>query len=198
VFFTAIPQYTTGKADWQQLGDGTTQFLSVTAAQQASTVLAVSSDGGIWAYAEGSLTKTFTIEGLKAIDVSPDGKTAFAVGNGLFRSLDAGKSWTSLEVDPSFAYESVSIDENGEAVAVGANGVVSRVDLEGRVLTQKLGTATLKAVHIAPSDDYTGRGYASGEGGQIWITEDSGWTWTKGPNVGRTVLAVDEIGAGHN
>jgi photosystem II stability/assembly factor-like uncharacterized protein len=198
VFFTATPQYTTGKAEWQQLGDGVTSFLSVTAAQQATTVLAVSADGGIWGYDQGQLAKHFTIEGLKAIDVSPDGQTAFAVGNGLFRSLDAGKTWTALSVDPSFAYSAVSIDENGEAVAVGDGGVVSRVDLEGRVLTQRLGTADLKAIHIAPSDDYTGRGYAAGVGGQIWITDDSGWTWTKGPNAGRTVLSVDEIGPGHN
>ena len=80
----------------------------------------------------------------------------------------------------------------------GAGGVVSRIDADGRVLTQRLGDADLKAIHIAPSDDYSGLGYASGVGGQIWITEDSGWTWKKGPNVGRTILGVDEIGLGHN
>jgi len=30
------------------------------------------------------------------------------------------------------------------------------------------------------------------------MTEDSGWTWKLGPNVGHQVLGVDEIGDGHN
>jgi photosystem II stability/assembly factor-like uncharacterized protein len=135
---------------------------------------------------------------MRAIDVSIDGQTAFAVGDGIYRSLDAGKTWTELVVDPSFAYEAVTIDDSGEAVAVGANGIVSRVDVDGRVLTQQLGSDALKTIHISPSDDYTGRGYASGVGGQVWITDDSGWTWTKGPNVGVTLLGADEIGFGHN
>jgi len=198
VFFTASPQYTTGKADWLQLGDGTTSWTSVAAAQQAQTVLAVSNDGGIWSYADGALAKQATLPGMHAVAVSPDGQIAIAVGEGMFRSNDAGRTWSELSVDPSFAYADVWIDENGEAVAAGAGGVVSRVDADGRVLTQRLGEADLKTIHIAPSDDYTGLGYAAGVGGQVWITEDSGWTWKKGPNVGRTVLGADEIGLGHN
>lgn len=198
VFFTASPQYTTGKADWVQLGDGKTSWTSVAAAQLASTVLAVSDDGGIWSYADGALAKTATLPGMHAVAVSPDGQIAMAVGEGMFRSTDAGKSWREIAIDPSFAYSDVWIDENGEAVAAGAGGVVSRIDADGRVLTQRLGDADLKTIHIAPSVDYSGLGYASGVGGQIWITEDSGWTWKKGPNVGRTILGVDEIGLGHN
>lgn len=198
VFMTASPQYTTGKADWVQLGDGVTTWTSVAAAQQAATVLAVSEDGGIWSFANSTLTKTATLPGMHAVAVSPDGQIAIAAGEGLFRSNDAGQTWKELVVDASFAYADVWIDENGEAVAAGAGGVVSRIDADGRVLTQRLGDLDLKTIHIAPSDDYSGAGYAAGVGGQVWITEDSGWTWKMGPNVGRTVLGADEIGLGHN
>jgi photosystem II stability/assembly factor-like uncharacterized protein len=198
VFLTATPQYTTGKAEWIELGDGTVSFSSVSAAQQASTVLAVSEDGAIWSVTDGALSKQATLPGMRSIAVSMDGQIAFAAGDGLYRSNDGGKSWNQLAVDPSFSYADVWIDESGEAVAAGAGGVVSRIDADGRVLTQRVGNADLKTLHIAPSDDYSGLGYAAGEGGQIWITEDSGWTWKLGPNVGRTVLGADEIGLGHN
>jgi photosystem II stability/assembly factor-like uncharacterized protein len=198
VFLTANPDFVTGQAEWTQLGDGVTSFRSLAAAQQGTTVLAVSDDGGIWAYESGQLVKRATLAGMRSVAVSPDGQLAIAAGNGLYRSTDAGKTWTSITVDATFAYEDIRIEETGEALAVGAAGLVSRIDTEGRVLTQRVGATDLKTVHIAPSDDYTGLGYAAGVGGQIWLTEDSGWTWKMGPNVGHTVLGADEVGIGHN
>ena len=198
VFLTANPSYTTGQARWTQLGDGVTRFVSIAAAQHGTTVLAVSDDGAVWSHANGQLVKQTTLAGVRAVAVSVDGKIAFAAGDGLFRSDDAGKTWRAIAVDATFAYDAIRIDETGDAVAVGTHGVVSRVDRNDQVLTQYVGTADLKTIHIAESDDYTGTGYAAGVGGQIWITQDSGWTWTQGPNVGRTVLGADEIGDGHN
>jgi hypothetical protein len=40
-------------------------------------------------------------------------------------------------------------------------------------------------------------GYAAGDDGAVLITEDVGASWRLGPNVGQTVLGVDEIGVGH-
>lgn len=198
VFFTSVPQFTTGAAEWTQLGDGVTQFRSLAAAQRGATVLAIAEDGGVWAYADGQLARRATIAGARAVAVSPDGETAIAAGAGLSRSFDGGLTWSALAVDPELVFEDVRIDDTGEAIAVGAGGVIARIDAEGRVLTQRVGTANLRTLHIAPSETYSGVGYAAGEGGQIWMTLDSGWTWDQGPNVGRTVLGVDEIGDGHN
>jgi photosystem II stability/assembly factor-like uncharacterized protein len=194
VFLTANPDYTTGKADWKQLGDGVTKFRSLAAAQHGDTVLAIATDGSVFSYASGVLAKQTTLANMRAVAVSPDGGKAIVVGDGAWRSLDAGKSWTAVTVDPSFAYQSVRIDDSGDAVAVGNAGLVSKIDIEGRVLTQRVGTADFKTIHTG----YTGTGYASGVGGQVYLTHDNGWSWVAGPVVGGTVLAADEIGAGHN
>lgn len=198
VFFTATPDFQSGRADWKQLGDGVTRFRALAAAQRGATVLAIAEDGGVWAYDAGRLVRRATLPGLRAVAVSPDGLRAIAVGDGIYRSDDAGRTWSAVATDPAYAYDSVRIEADGEALAVGAAGVVSRIGTDGQVLTQRLGTADLKTVHVAPSDDYTGLGYAAGVGGQIYVTRDSGWTWELGPNVGHTVLAADEIGVGHN
>jgi len=194
VFFTSVPEFATGKAQWSQLGDGTTQFRSLAAAQHANTVLAVADDGSVWSYADGALAKIMTVPSARAVAVSPNGLQAIVVGEGINRSSDGGATWT-LAKNLDLTLSSVRIDDQGEALAVGANGAVAKIDAEGRVLLQTLGTADLRTVHLT---SYDGHGYAAGNGGQTWMTDDGGWTWTRGPNVGRTVLGVDEIGDGHN
>jgi hypothetical protein len=197
VFFTASPDYT-GAASWTQLGDGTASFRSLAAAQRGSTVLAIDDASGVWSYGTNALVKRATLPGAQAVAVSSDGAMAIAAGAGLHRSFDGGRTWSPLAVDPSLVFDAVRIDDSGEALAVGAGGAVARIDTEGRVLVQRLGSDHLRTVHVAPSSDYSGVGYAAGDSGQVWMTRDSGWTWTPGPNVGRTVLGVDEIGDGHN
>jgi photosystem II stability/assembly factor-like uncharacterized protein len=124
--------------------------------------------------------------------VSPDGTRAIAAGNGLAASVDGGATWT--QIADTGIYNSVRIDDAGNALAVGNGGLVAKIDIEGRVLVQTL-SADLLTVHTA---SYNGHGYAAGRGGQTFMTHDGGWTWQAGPNVGRTVLGVDEIGDGHN
>ena len=192
VFFTAVPQFETGTASWAQLGDGTTQFRSLAAAQRGSTVLAVADDGGVWAYADGALVQRTTIAGARAIAVSPDGQTAVVAGAGLARSRDGGQTWQPIVADG--AYHAVRVTDAGEALAVGAGGAVLHVGVDQQVRVQTVGDGDLHALHVMPG----GHGYAAGAAGQTWMTHDGGLTWTPGPNVGRTVLGVDEIGEGHN
>lgn len=197
VFLTSVPERD-GTATWTMIGDGP-RYKSVVASQGAgtNTVLAIDEDGTVWSYTNGALAVRAQVEGATSIAVAPDGQLAIAAGRGLSRSTDAGATWTALEVDPSIVFEDVRFDRRGDAVAVGSGGAIARIDVDGRVLLQRVGTADLKTLHVAPTDDYTGIGYASGVGGQIWITYDAGWTWDAGPSVGGTVLAVDEIGEGH-
>jgi photosystem II stability/assembly factor-like uncharacterized protein len=197
VFLTATPAFVTGDAAWTDVGDGVTRFRSVAAARHGETVLAVSDDGGVWSYEAGRLVRRTTIAGADAIAVSADGKTVLLAGAGLARSTDAGLTWSQLAVDPSVRFADVRIDDRGDGFAVGTSGAIARVDLEGRVLLQRAGTADLQTLFVPYSSAWDGVGYAAGDGGQIWLTHDAGWTWELGPNVGRTVLGVDEIGDAH-
>lgn len=187
-------------AHWIPLGDGTANFRSLAAAQDAETVLAVSEDGGLWSYENQQLVKRTSIAGARAIAVSPDGQTAIVVGdNVISKSTNAGRTWSPLRSTENGRYDAVRLDANGQAVAVGAGGAVAHIAPDGSVLMQHVGTADLHTIHIARiGSDYENVGFAAGEGGQVWITRDGGWSWTAGPNAGKTVLGVDEIGDGHN
>lgn len=186
-------------AHWTQLGDGTASFRSLAAAQEGETVLAVSDDGGLWSYESRQLVKRTSVAGARAVAVSPDGQTAILVGdNVLSKSTDAGRTWSPLPATENVRYDDVRIDASGQAVAVGTGGAIAHIAFDGSVLMQHIGKADLHTIHIAEvGDDYESVGFTAGDGGQVWITRDGGWSWSVGPNAGHTVLGVDEIGDGH-
>jgi photosystem II stability/assembly factor-like uncharacterized protein len=186
-------------ARWTSLGDGTANFRSLAAAQDAETVLAVSDDGGLWSYENQQLLERTSLAGARAIAVSPDGETAIVVGDNLIaKSTDAGRTWSTLPGTENVRYDDVRIDANGQAVAVGNGGAIAHIAVDGSIVMQHIGTADLHTVHIAETGEgYESVGFAAGEGGQVWITRDGGWSWAEGPNAGQTVLGVDEIGDGH-
>ena len=197
VFFTAVPDARTGAETWTSLGDGVTQFRSLAAAQKGTTVLAVAADGGVWAYEDGGLVKKATIPGARAVSVSPDGRTALISGDGLLRSRDGGVTWTRLPANAGEVFHDGHVENDGAALAVGKAGIMAMVDADGRVIHQRIGTADLHTMHTKGWTASALDGYAAGDGGATWITHDGGWTWEAGPNVGATVLGVDEIGEGH-
>ena len=184
-------------AHWTELGDGSTNFRSVAAAQQGTTVLALGSDGSVWSYDGATLSKQAIIPGAHAIAISPDGQTAMIAGDGLMRSVDAGKTWSPLNVDSSVRFEDVNLDEDGDATAVGAAGAIASIGQDGSVTLQHVGTADLHTLHVADIDDANPIGYAAGEDGQVYLSTDAGHTWSAGPNLGRAVYGVDQIGEGH-
>ena len=184
-------------ATWTELGNGTAQFRSIAAAQAGSTVLGLSDDGQVWSYQGGVLVKQAVVSGAHAVAVASDGGIAMLAGAGLWRSTDFGTTWTQLVANPALVFDDVEIATDGSAVAVGENGVIANIDANGIVVAEHVGTANLHTVHVADSNSYDAVGYTAGDGGQILITHDSGWTWEPGPNLGRTVLGVDEIGIGH-
>lgn len=181
-------------AHWTQVATQAS-FRSLAAAQHGATVLAVSDDGAVWSYASGALTRVASFPGAQAVAVSPDGQTAIVAGNGLALSKDGGQTWQQLAVSAQLEDVNV-VDNDGTAVAVGRAGAIANVSF-GNVSLQHVGTADLHTVHVADSDDYDAVGYTAGDGGQVLLTHDGGWTWEAGANVGRTVLGVDQIGAGH-
>lgn len=186
-------------AHWTAVGDGLTSFRSVAAAQEGTTVLAVSEEGTLWSFEDQQLVSRGSFAGARAVAVSPDGQTVVLVGDNMIaRSTDAGRSWSPVALPESIRFDDVRLDDDGNAVAVGSAGALARIGADGRVAVQHLGSADLHAVHIAEVGyDADGLGFAAGEPGQIWITRDGGATWTAGPAVTEAVYGLDMIGLGH-
>lgn len=192
VFFTGEPALVSGEGAWTQLGDGVTRFRSLAAAQHATTVLAVSDDGGVWALSDGRLVQRAAIAGARGVAVSPNGTHAFVAGDGLAKSTDGGVTWRTVVADGT--YHAVRVNDRGEAIAVGARGAVIVVGADDEHVVQTLGEAALNALHVMPG----GHGYAAGSDGVTWMTHDGGLTWSLGPTVGRTVRGVDEVAEFHD
>ncbi len=175
----------------------TASFRALAAAQLSDTVLAVDTAGSVWSYEHGALVSRAKIPGAHGVAISTEGDIAMiAADDGLYLSSDGGHQFAKLDV--SGAFEDVRIGEDGNAVAVGAAGAIATVDAQRHVRVQHVGTADLHTVHIPDPDSIDGTGYAAGEGGQVLVTHDSGATWSMGPNLGRTVFGLDEIGDFHN
>jgi photosystem II stability/assembly factor-like uncharacterized protein len=186
-------------ASWQVFGDGQTAFRSLAAAEAGATVLAISDDGGLWSFdgATATLARRTTLQGARAVAVSPDGTKALVVGRGAWRSIDAGMTWVALASDPAIAFDDVRMLDDGSAFAVGSAGTIASVDDAGAMRVQHVGSADLHTLHVAEPDAADATGYAGGDGGTVWITHDSGATWSRGPVLDGDVLGVDEIGVGH-
>ena len=185
-------------ATWRELGDGVATFRSVAAAQDGGTVLAVSDDGGLWSFDGAAIARTATLTGAHAVAVSPDGMLALVVGEqAMWRSTDAGVTWTALDVVQTATFDDVRLDQDGNGVAVGAAGAVALVDDAGTITMTHVGTADLHTIHIGGWGSVGSTGFTAGDGGQVYITQDGGWNWTIGPNLGHTVYGVDSIGEGH-
>jgi photosystem II stability/assembly factor-like uncharacterized protein len=184
-------------ATWRPLGDGTVSFRSIAAAQDAETVLAVSEDGGLWSYENEQLVPRATLAGARTVAVSRDGQTAVVVGDNLItKSVDAGRTWSSLQVGDNVRFDDVRIDAEGDATAVGSGGALAHLSADGTLDMMRVGSADLHTIQLTYEYD-EGLGFTAGEGGQVWITHDDGRTWSPGPNVGGTALSMDQIGTYH-
>jgi photosystem II stability/assembly factor-like uncharacterized protein len=193
VFFTSTD---TG-ATWKSLGDGTVSFRSIAAAQDAETVLALSEDGGLWSYTDSQLVHRATMPGARTIAVSRDGQTAVIVGDNLIaKSSDAGATWSPLSVGENVRFDDVRLDGEGKATAVGSGGALAHITVEDKVTLMRVGDADLHTLQLTYDHDED-LGFTAGDGGQVWITHDAGWTWSAGPNVGGTALSMDQIGSYH-
>jgi photosystem II stability/assembly factor-like uncharacterized protein len=159
----------------------------------------VSEDGALWSFENQQLVQRGSFEGARAVAVSPDGENVVLVGDNMIaRSSDGGHTWTPIALPESIRFDDVRLDDDGNAVAVGSAGALARIDTNGRVAVQRLGSVDLHAVHIAGyRSDAEGHGFAAGEPGTIWMTRDGGKTWSAGPEVTEAVYGLDIIGTGH-
>jgi photosystem II stability/assembly factor-like uncharacterized protein len=185
-------------ATWRNLGDGVAAFRSIAASQDGGTVLAISDDGGVWSYDGAAIARTATLTGARAVALSPDGVLALVVGtNAMWSSADSGTTWTQLNVGQTVSFDDVRLDQDGNGVAVGTGGAVALVQPNGEIVMNHAGTADLHTVHIGGWGSVGEQGYTAGEGGQVYLSEDGGWNWELGPNIGQTIYGVDSIGEGH-
>jgi photosystem II stability/assembly factor-like uncharacterized protein len=182
---------------WRELGDGHSNYRAVAAATDSDTVLAVSDDGSVWAHDGATLVPRAQLAGARAVAVSGDGQIAIVAGAGLWRSLDRGVTWQPLATATGLVFDDVRIAGDDTAIAVGAGGAVAMIDAAGHVTSQHVGTSDFHTLRIAGAGWGDAVSYAAGEDGQVWESKDLGWTWTRGPNVGRAVFGIDEIGVGH-
>jgi photosystem II stability/assembly factor-like uncharacterized protein len=182
----------TGKT-WTQ---APTRVDAVAAAQKGDTVLALGGDQ-LYTYENGALGLRGTFAGARSVAVSEDGSIAMVVGNGAWRSTDAGTTWTQLAIDPSLTLNAVRVGVDGSAIAAGNNGAIVSIDATGTATVQNVGATNLMSMHIPDVEDPAQIGFAGGADGQVYVTRDSGATWAAGPNVGRAVFGIDQIGVGH-
>lgn len=184
-------------ATWRELSDGATHFRSVSAATHGDTVMAIGDNGSVWSYDAGVLSKRATFAGARAVAVAAEGRDIIIAGTGLWRSTNSGATFEALAAPENFVWNEVRLDQNGNAIAVGDRGAVAMISASGQVLTQHVGADDLHALRIAGSAWGDAVSYTAGDRGQVWMSNDGGWSWLPGPNVGRTVLGIDEIGEGH-
>ncbi|HVK73571.1 MAG TPA: hypothetical protein VM734_09630 [Kofleriaceae bacterium] len=179
--------------------DPSTSWLAVASGHGSDGALALDAGGQVWRYdAEfrtmGAVT---SLTDARVVAMSHDGARAVVAGNGrtLLRSEDAGRSWRQIDLGRELDLYDAWVTQAGDTVAVGAGGVIARVDIGGAVVISEVGSGALRAVHV----NAQGRGLAAGDDGEVLSTTDGGRTWSPLPvALSGTVFGVDEVaGDGH-
>ena len=133
-----------------------------------------------------------TLAGARVVAASHDGAHAVIAGSGrsILRSDDGGATWRTIDLGRELDLYGAWITVAGDTVAVGADGIVARVDATGAVLIGEAGAGTHRTVHL----NARGRGLAAGDDGEVLSTRDGGASWVAlDLELGRTVFGVDEV-----
>lgn len=185
---------------WTRLPvDPAASWLAVAAGHGGAHALALDDQGEVWRYDADlrTVAPVAGLEGARVVALSHDGQRAAIAGRGrmLLRSDDGGGSWRAIDLGREVELDDVWVTGAGEAIGVGAGGVVVRVDAAGAVTLAAPGAGTLRTVHV----NALGRGLAAGDGGEVLATSDGGRTWSRLPlRLSGTVFGVDEVaGDGH-
>lgn len=181
--------------------DPAASWLAVAAGHDAQHgVLALDSGGRVWRedVVTHDMATVATLAGARVVAASHDGASAVIAGTGrtMLRSTDAGATWSELDLGRELELNDAWVTVTGETLAVGAGGVVARIDASGAVtIREPVPGATLRTVHV----NGEGRGLAAGDDGVVLSTRDGGATWVALElGLGGTVFGVDEVnGDGH-
>lgn len=180
--------------------DPASSWLAVASGHDAQHgALALDTSGQVWRedVVQHDMVPVATLAGARVVAASHDGAQAVIAGSGrtLLRSRDAGSTWTAIDLGRELELHDAWVTVTGVILAVGADGVVARIDAAGVVSVSQPGAGTLRSVHI----NGAGRGLAAGDDGEVLSTRDGGATWTVlDLGLTGTVFGVDEVnGDGH-
>lgn len=212
-------------ASWQSLGPGLGGRISDIAPDptRANTIYAGAASGGLWKSTDGGVSFAYSWgrdlpQGVGAVAVAPNGTIYVGTGegnpgsasysfpgNGIYKSTDAGATWTALGLTGTDRIGRIAVDPNnsnrvfvaaaGKLYQPGGERGVYRTTDGGATWTQVLAGANTTTgaidVSINPADsnaiytamwDHTrtpaGRVYG-GTGSGIHRSTDGGATWTR-------------------
>ena len=169
-----------GGASWSKVSGANVDAMSIAMPPGSRTAIIAghdvylrSEDGGAsWRPVRSGLPGT-DIHGFAASTREPNTFYAYVVGSGLFRSGDAGATWTSLPGAPASTH-SLTI------VRSGANDVIFAVTAEGLRRSADAGRTwqavpDVSAAYVSAAGDSV---YSAG-GANIFVSTDAGASWQR-------------------
>jgi photosystem II stability/assembly factor-like uncharacterized protein len=169
------------------------------------TMFAGSAGGGIWKTTDGGTTWAPVDDFLASLAVTsivmqpgrPDtmyAATGEGFGNldairgaGIFKSTDAGATWTQLPATANGAFwyvNRLAVSPDGKILLAATSGGAMRRSIDGGAsFTQVLADA-MADVKFHPTD--SAKAIAGGVSGGVWVTSDGGASWTAAIGVPRS------------
>ena len=154
-----------------------------------NTGLIKSSDGGVtWELVSNVIEPAVDFHSMATSKQNPEIIVGFDSGaRGLFKTVDAGKTWDTLEYPEYISALAISPDDS-EIIYAGTGNGIFKSDNDGQTWTQ-LDTYQGMAVFALAFDD-NGRLFASVKTFGIVYSDDSGESWEDMQNVDLTISSI--------
>jgi len=194
-----------GGANWVAINGGVQQpgawnvaALAVDPATPARVHAAVESgvSGGVFTTTDAGQSWTFrSIEALTDLAIDPATPTTlWASGQSVYRSTDAGVTWTPVRSGGSFRSLAVAPSAPATVYAGTAFGSIHKTTDGGATWTALGGPASDRVATIAVDPATPTTVYAGYEDFGVYKSVDGGTTWTPlGPSVGAQPLSVEDL-----
>ena len=154
-----------------------------------NTGLIKSNDGGVtWEFVSNVIEPPVDFHAMATSKQNPEIIIGFDSGaRGLFKTVDAGKTWDALEYPEYISALAISPD-NSELIYAGTNKGIFKSDNDGQTWTQLDTYQGMTVFALAFDDD--GRLFASVKTFGIVYSDDSGESWENVQNVDLTVSSI--------